>query len=284
MLQSIQFTKMHGLGNDFMVIDGIQQNITLTPEDIRILADRHRGIGFDQCLILEQSRDSACDFFYRIFNADGSEVGQCGNGARCIARFARLQGLTDKTTLTLATQTTQLRAMLHSDDTVTVDLGVPCFKPSDIPMNASKRQDVYRLSMQDDQTWPIHALSLGNPHAVSLVDDIRQAPVLSVGRLISEHSLFPRQCNAGFIQIISSHEINCRVYERGAGETQACGSGAAAAAVVARAFYNMESTIQVRLPGGNLTVTWEGRDAPVLLTGSATFVYTGALMPCASSS
>lgn len=277
----IQFTKMHGLGNDFMVIDAISQPITFSPTDIRAMADRHRGIGFDQCLILEKSMEPTSDFFYRIFNADGSEVGQCGNGARAIARFAQRQGLTNKTTLILSTQTTQLRATINTDDTVTVDLGTPRFDPVDIPLNVPKRQDVYELFTQDSQALAVHALSLGNPHAVRIVTDLILTPVALTGRCISEHVLFPERCNAGFMQIISPNAINLRVYERGAGETQACGSGAAAAAVVARAFYHLESTMQVHLPGGDLTVTWDGFGSPVFLKGPAEFVYTGVYMPCA---
>lgn len=276
----MQFTKMHGLGNDFIVIDGIRQDIILNAKIIKALANRHTGVGFDQCLILEKSSKPDCDFFYRIFNADGSEVGQCGNGARAIARFAYVQGLTKKKTLSLATQTTRLCATINQDDTVTVDLGIPQFEPQNIPLNIRKRQDTYQLPIQENHIFTVHALSLGNPHAVSIVPDLKQFPVASLGKQISEHPLFPMQCNAGFMQILSPNEINLRVYERGAGETQACGSGAAAAAVVARAFYQLEPTVLVHLPGGDLQVRWDERDRPVLLTGPAEFVYTGTIIPC----
>lgn len=260
---SLKFTKMHGLGNDFMVIDAINQTIQLTPADIQKLSCRHTGVGFDQCLLLEKSEQPHIDFFYRIFNADGSLVGQCGNGARCLARFIAHYGFSSKTRLNVATTTTELQLQLNPDHTVTVDMGVPIF------------------AAEDPNILPgltAHALTLGNPHVVIPVEATKTAPVDTLGPQIETHVLFPEHTNVGFLEIKSPSEVNLRVHERGAGETNACGSGAAAAVAAGRRFYDLADTVCVHLPGGDLTVTWSDMNGPIQLTGPAEFVYEGVMI------
>lgn len=273
----IQFTKMHGLGNDFIVLDGVNQTLDLTPKRIATWAKRNTGIGFDQCLVIEPSDKPNIDFFYRIFNADGNEVGQCGNGARCLALFAKHQGLTTKNNLTVATKTTSMQLQINADDSVTVDMGTPRLHPTDIPFLAELEQPEYLLEFTDGSAIPIHAVSVGNPHAVVVVTDLMSAPVSTLGLTISHHTRFPEQVNAGFMEIVDPSHIKLRVYERGCGETLACGSGAVAAAIVGRLFHNLTASIQVSLLGGNLTVDWANTDDSVKLTGPATFVYEGTL-------
>lgn len=275
---SIKFTKMHGLGNDFMVIDGINQKPDLSPEQIARLSQRNTGIGFDQCLVIESSDKNGIDFNYRIFNADGQEVGQCGNGARCLALFARRYGLTVKDNLTVATRTTQMNLQINKDHSVTVDMGLIKLTPADIPFIAPQQATEYDLELENGQSVLIHALSLGNPHAVLLVDHCDTAPVNQLGRQISLHQRFPQQTNTGFMQIINPHHIKLRVYERGCGETQACGSGAAAAAAIGRLYYHLAQSIKVSLPGGDLIINWPNLYEPITLTGPATFVYEGTLL------
>ena len=275
---SIRFTKMHGLGNDFIVIDAIHQSITLTPEHIASLAKRDTGVGFDQCLLIEASVEEGVDFFYRIYNADGTEVGQCGNGARCLARYAAHYGLTNKRTIRVATQTTRMTLCINLDDTVTVDMGKPLLHPSEIPLTSTQQQILYVLPLEDDLTCEVHAVSMGNPHAVSLVTNTETINVPSLGKRISEHTLFPLQANAGFMQIINPKRVRLRVYERGAAETQACGSGAAAAVAVGRLYHDLAETVIVEMLGGELFVHWPNTDGPLFLTGPATFVYEGTLM------
>lgn len=258
---------MHGLGNDFMVIDAINQSVQLNPTDIKHLSSRHTGIGFDQCLLLEKSSKPHIDFFYRIFNADGSAVGQCGNGARCLARFIQHYQFSSQTDLTVATTTTELKLHLNSDKTVTVDMGTPVWAP-------------------DPQLMPgliAHALTLGNPHVVTKVDDIHAAPVDTLGPHIETHILFPESTNVGFFEQITPSHIKLRVHERGAGETKACGSGAVAAAAVGRRFYDLDETIRVSLTGGDLIIDWPDMTGPLLMTGPATFVYEGTLLHALSS-
>ncbi|MFC3908639.1 diaminopimelate epimerase [Legionella dresdenensis] len=274
---NLRFTKMHGLGNDFIVIDAINQSVNLLPHEIAMLAQRNTGIGFDQCLMVESSNDPAVDFFYRIFNANGQEVGQCGNGARCLARFIQHQQLTDKDSITVATRTTVMKLTINGDDSVTVSFGLPKFHPVDIPMLAFQQAASYQLSLQDGTLHSIHAVNVGNPHAVSVVHDVAEAPVAALGQEISEHCNFPEQTNAGFMQIIDQNHIALRVYERGCGETQACGSGAVAAAIVGKLHYQLDSRIHVMLPGGELIIEWPDESSPVLLTGPASFVYDGVL-------
>lgn len=274
---TLRFTKMHGLGNDFMVIDAINQSVHLSQNDIITLADRHTGIGFDQCLLVEPAPDKSADFFYRIFNADGQEVGQCGNGARCLARFVFHYGLCRKKQITVATKTTRMQLQLNQDDTVTVEFGIPHLEPALIPMQASEQAEQYVLSLKNGLAQSLHAINVGNPHAVMVVNDVASAPVASLGREISEHPFFPQQCNAGFMQIQNSQHISLRVYERGCGETSACGSGAVAAAAIGHLFHQMSSRIQVSLPGGNLWVEWPDTNKTIYLTGPACFVYEGVL-------
>lgn len=274
---TIKFAKMHGLGNDFMVIDGINQKINLSPQQIMNLGSRHTGIGFDQCLLIESSKEVDIDFTYRIFNADGQEVGQCGNGARCLALFAKYYGLTVKNKLTVATKTTRMSLHINSNNTVSVEMGLPRLNPVDIPLLANDQQVNYLLELHDHRPVSIHAINVGNPHAVLLVEDVEQTAVDILGPQISLHHQFPEQCNAGFMQIIDSGHIKLRVYERGCGETQACGSGAVAAAAIGRLFHNLDERITVSLPGGNLIIDWPQPDSPITLTGPAVFVYEGQL-------
>lgn len=274
----IKFTKMHGLGNDFIVIDGVNQKIDLSPELICMLAQRHTGIGFDQLLLIEPSNRADIDFKYRIFNADGHEVGQCGNGARCLAAFAKQYGLTSKNRLTVATSTTQMQLQINTDNSIRVDMGIPRLAPQDIPLIAEHQAEAYTINLEDGETAIVHALSVGNPHAVLLVHDVEMAPVHSLGQQISHHTRFPEQVNVGFMQIISPRQIKLRVYERGCGETLACGSGAVAAAAIGRLYHQLEQQITVSLSGGDLTIDWPAFDKPITLTGPATFVYEGMIL------
>lgn len=275
---TIRFTKMHGLGNDFMMIDALNQQVDLQLNRIKALAQRNTGVGFDQCLLVEAPKKPGTDFYYRIFNADGSEVGQCGNGARCLARFVHHYGLTEKKSITVATISTQMRLQLNEDKTVSVDMGLPKLNPDDIPLKANGPEVLYQLPLNRGSNCQIHALSVGNPHAVILVDNLAEAPVATLGKQISEHVLFPEQSNAGFMQIIDSNHLRLRVYERGCGETQACGSGAVAAAAAGRLWHDMEEQITVNLPGGELRIDWPNLKDSIYLTGPATFVYEGVLM------
>ena len=280
---SLKFTKMNGLGNDFIVIDAINQQVQLTTQQIAKLADRHTGIGFDQCLLLEKSQSTDTDFFYRIFNANGQEVGQCGNGARCLMRFIHHQGLSRKKNITIATKTTRMKIELNADDSVTVHFEPPQWTPEKIPFNATIENDRYELPLSNGLTYLIHAVSVGNPHAVTTVDDIDTLDVQTIGQAISEHPLFPEQCNASFMQIINPNTIRLRVYDRGCGETAACGSAAIAASAVGRRFYGLSPRIHVALTGGELIVDWPTTDESIQLTGPATFVYEGTLFPCVLS-
>lgn len=274
----IKFTKMHGLGNDFMVIDGINQDISLKPEQIAQFAQRNTGVGFDQLLLVEQGLHQGIDFNYRIFNADGQEVGQCGNGARCLALFAKHYGLTFKKHITVATKTTLMNLHLNSDDTVSVDMGIPKLTPADVPFIAEQQTREYQLGLQNGETVMMHVLSVGNPHAVLLTEDVDTAPVHTVGQEISFHPRFPAQANVGFMQVINSQHIKLRVFERGCGETLACGSGAVAAAAIGRLYHQLDKQITVTLPGGELIVDWPQFDGPITLTGPAVFVYEGELL------
>jgi diaminopimelate epimerase len=275
---SIMFTKMHGLGNDFMVIDAVRQKIDLTQAQIIALGRRDTGVGFDQCLLIEPSHEDGIDFFYRIFNADGQEVGQCGNGARCLARFVQRYGLSSKRILHVATHTTKMQLHLNKDDSVTVDMGQPNLKPINIPLNTKQEAALYALPLANDETCKVHAISVGNPHAVMVVPNVATAAVLSLGKQISEHPLFPQQTNAGFMEIINPSHIRLRVYERGCGETRACGSGAVAAVAIGRLYHQLNEQVTVTLPGGDLLVDWKDTFGSLFLTGPAAFVYEGILM------
>lgn len=273
----LKFTKMHSLGNDFLVIDGINQKVSLGPEQIVTWADRHTGVGFDQCLVLEKSSDPDIDFNYKIYNADGSEVGQCGNGARCLAKFVLHYGLTAQKKLTIATKTTTFSLQIQ-DELIKVELSPAKFSPSEIPILYPSRQESYAIPLSPDLACYVHALSVGNPHAVFCVDNVESALVNELGKRLSEHALFPEQTNVGFMEIVDSASIKLRVYERGCGETQACGSGAVAAAVVARKYYNSSAQMCVSLPGGELIVHCPDPDGPIELIGPAEFVYEGTFL------
>ncbi len=270
----LRFTKMHGLGNDFVVIDGINQSVTLQPERIRRLADRHFGVGCDQVLLVEASDRAEADFRYRIFNADGGEVEQCGNGARCFARFVRNAGLTDQDDLHVVTAAGLLRLQIQADGQVAVDMGRPRLEPSDIPFFATERSQHYPIAA-DGIEMEIAVVSMGNPHAVLIVDDVDCAPVARLGPLLERHGRFPNRANVGFMQIIAPNRIRLRVFERGTGETLACGSGACAAVVAGRLQGLLWPNVQVQLPGGELTVHWAGEGESVTLIGSATTVFEG---------
>ena len=267
---------MHGLGNDFVVIDAIHQSVSLTPEQLRLLADRHLGIGFDQLLLVEAATSSTADFRYRIFNADGGEVGQCGNGARCFMQFAHEQGLSRKTTLQVETAGGPLLLTRAADGQITVDMGIPRLEPAEIPFIAPARDITYTLEASGVQL-EIAAISMGNPHAVLLVDAVDSAPVAELGPLIEGHPRFPERVNVGFMEIVDTDTIRLRVYERGAGETRACGSGACAAVVAGRLRELLSANVKVLLNGGELVVSWAGEGQPVLMTGPATTVYQGRI-------
>lgn len=272
----VQFSKMHGLGNDFMVVDNLTQNVFFSKEKIMQLADRNFGIGFDQLLLVEPPYDPDQDFHYRIFNADGSEVSQCGNGARCFARFVRMKGLINRNKVTVSTKNGKMVLYLENDGNVTVNMGRPKFAPNTIPMKANKQEATY-LVRAGDTTVMCGAVALGNPHCVTIVDDIDSAPVETLGPLIEQHERFPEGVNVGFMQIVSSKHIKLRVYERGAGETLACGSGACAAAVIGQLQGKLEKDVKVELPGGKLKIRWQGNDNVVKMTGAAEHVFDGSI-------
>jgi diaminopimelate epimerase len=273
---NLDFSKMHGLGNDFMVIDAINQAVELSTGQVQALADRHRGVGFDQLLLVEPAARPDVDFRYRIYNADGGEVGQCGNGARCFMRFVHDRGLTSRPELCVETQSGLLQLALEADGQVTVDMGEPRLAPADIPFDAMEFSQTYPLDVAGE-ILDITALSMGNPHAVLLVDSVEAAPVERLGPLIEGHPRFPQRVNAGFMQIIDPEHIRLRVYERGAGETLACGSGACAAMVAGRLRDQLAPRVNVSLTGGDLVVKWAGEGHPVYMTGPATQVYRGQI-------
>ncbi len=270
------FTKMHGLGNDFVVINGIDQSISLSPKQIKFIADRHFGIGCDQLLLVEKSEDKRADFRYRIFNANGEEVEQCGNGARCFAVFVRDEGLTDKTEIPVITKTGRIVLKVEENNQVTVNMGVPELQPENIPFLAKKQADSYTLDI-DGKAVTLSAVSMGNPHAVILVDDVENAPVAELGQKIQKDPSFPNSVNVGFMQIIDRNNIRLRVYERGVGETQACGTGACAAVVAGRIRKLLGEKVTVNLPGGNLSIHWAGGQNPVMMTGATASVFKGTI-------
>ena len=272
----LKFSKMHGLGNDFVVLDGVRQSLALTPEQLRYLADRHFGVGCDQILLVEPAVQPGVDFRYRIFNADGGEVEQCGNGARCFVRFVHDQGLTDKREIRVETMSGVIGPRLEADGLVTVDMGVPVFEPEKIPFVTPSAEMVQPLMVRDRDVM-ITAVSMGNPHAVQVVADVDEAPVAKDGPLIESHPRFPQRVNAGFMQILDRHAIRLRVYERGAGETLACGTGACAAAVTGVVRGLVDSPVRVETRGGDLSIAWAGVGSPVLMTGPAVTVFTGEI-------
>ncbi|APU75071.1 diaminopimelate epimerase [Vibrio parahaemolyticus] len=270
------FSKMHGLGNDFMVVDCITQNVFFSQDLIRRLADRHTGVGFDQLLVVEAPYDPETDFHYRIFNADGSEVEQCGNGARCFARFVRLKGLTNKYSISVSTKKGKMILDVEDDGEVTVNMGVPEFEPNKIPFKAKQKEKTY-IMRAGDKTLFCGAVSMGNPHVVTVVDDVDTADVDTLGPLLESHERFPERVNAGFMQVVSRDHIRLRVYERGAGETQACGSGACGAVAVGILQGLLDESVKVSLPGGELHISWQGPGKPLFMSGPATHVFDGQL-------
>jgi len=269
----LPFTKMHGLGNDFIVLNNLASKIHLTPEQIRLMADRHFGIGCDQILLLEPALNPTVDFGYRIFNNDGSESGQCGNGVRCLARFINYHKLSDKTTLTIATATSTMQVQLLANNNVQVNMGQPNFNPEALPM-LLPQQSEYEIII-NKQTLKFNALSMGNPHIVIRVENFNDAEIQTLGQLLNnEHPIFPEGVNVGFMQIIDRQRINLRVFERGAAETLACGSGACAAMVAAHQQGWADANVQINLPGGTLQLQWQPGN-PVLMTGPTRLVYDG---------
>ena len=272
----VSFTKMHGLGNDFVVIDTIAQPIKLTEEHVRFLADRRRGVGCDQVLLVGRPATAGPDFGYRIFNADGGEVEQCGNGVRCFARYVRDRQMTDKDEIVVETMAGIIRPRMAADGAVSVDMGRPRFEPRDIPFLAPAPAVDYSLRVRG-KLLTIGAVSMGNPHAVVRVEDVDTAPVTSLGPLIETHERFPRRVNAGFMEVVERAHIRLRVFERGVGETLACGTGACAAVCVGRTWSLLDETVAVDLPGGRLEVRWDGQDGVVWMTGPAEAVFEGEI-------
>ena len=270
----MKFTKMHGLGNDFVVVDAINQRIAITPKKIRFMANRHTGIGFDQLLVVEKTNQPNADFKYRIFNADGSEVGQCGNGARCFARFVRDKKLTDKDEIVVETKSGRLVLSFTDNDLITVNMGIPRHLPAEIPVISEQESRFYTVNVNGSEK-AFGAVSMGNPHAVLQVNDIKTAPVETIGAALESHKIFPERANIGFMQVLDKNAIKLRVYERGAGETQACGSGACAAVVIGIEQNLLNNTVRVELPGGDLNISWAGRGEPVFMTGAAVSVFEG---------
>ena len=272
----LKFTKMQGAGNDFVVLDGVSQRLALTPLQLRRLADRHFGVGCDQILLVEPARVAGTDFRYRIFNADGGEVEQCGNGARCFVRFVRERGLTAKSEIRVETAAGIIAPRMEADGAVTVNMGAPVFDAKRIPFLSDSDALVQSLPL-GDATIEISALSMGNPHAVQLVADVDAAPVAVQGPLIERHARFPARVNAGFMQVQDRSRIRLRVYERGTGETLACGTGACAAVVAGIRRGLLDACVHVSTRGGDLTIRWEGGDNPVWLTGPAVTVFEGEI-------
>ena len=273
----LRFTKMHGLGNDFVMLDLISQRASIHPGLIRQLADRKLGIGFDQLLTVTPPTRPDLDFRYTIYNADGSEAEQCGNGARCFLRFVRDQGLTTKSVIRLETNNGEIECRLEKDGNITVNMGKPVLQPQNIPFIADAPQIQYRLDMDCGEAVMLSAVSIGNPHAVLIVDSVEQAPVASLGSRIESHSRFPQRVNVGFMEVLNRHHIKLRVFERGVGETRACGTGACAAMVAGRLQGLLDEDVEVELAGGTLKVSWAGDDAPIMMTGPACRVYEGRL-------
>ena len=272
----LQFTKMEGAGNDFVVVNATQDPLVLNPAQIRRMADRHTGIGFDQLLVIEPPRTAGTDFYYRIYNGDGIEVSQCGNGARCFVRYVRDKALSNKDTIRVETISGIIEPRLESDGNVTVDMGPPRFDPAEIPMRDQQRERSYRVAVNDAQI-EIGAVSMGNPHAVQVVPDVEAAPVTTQGPLIEEHSAFPERVNAGYMQIVDRHTIRLRVWERGAGETLACGTGACAAVAIGIYWGLLDSPVCVHTRGGQLHIAWQGEGKSLLMSGPARTVFEGEI-------
>lgn len=272
----IKFTKMHGLGNDFVVIDAINQAINLTSEQVRFIANRRLGVGCDQLLMVETPITQEAEFRYRIFNADGGEVEQCGNGARCFARFVIEKGLTKNKNIPVETNSGLIVLALEENGDVTVNMGVPVFEPASLPFKADAVSTLYELETSKGEL-DISAVSMGNPHAVLEVENIEHAAVNILGPEIESHNRFPERVNVGFMQVISADSIKLRVFERGAGETQACGTGACAAVAAGRLLGKLAESVKVSLPGGELVIRWAGENEPLFMTGPATLVFEGRI-------
>ena len=272
----LRFTKMHGLGNDFVVIDATRAPVDLTPARVKAIADRHFGVGCDQLLVVEPAARPDVDFRYRIFNADGGEVEQCGNGARCFVRFVHDKGLTGKAEIRVETRSGVIAPRLRADGLVTVDMGVPELAPAKVPFVSDSDAVVQPLQVGGD-TVAITAVSMGNPHAVQVVADVDAAPVVEQGAAIERHERFPARVNSGFLQVVDTHTVRLRVFERGAGETLACGTGACAAVVAGIRLGWLDRQVDVQARGGLLTVEWADDDAHVLMTGPAETVYQGEI-------
>ena len=272
----LKFTKMHGAGNDFVVLDGVRQKIELSPVQLRLLADRHFGVGCDQILLVEKAQRAEADFRYRIFNADGGEVEQCGNGARCFVRFVHDHDLTPKREIVVETMGGLISPRLEDDGRVTVDMGAPIFDAALIPFEGGSGAASELLEVGDEAV-EISVLSMGNPHAVQVVEDVEHVPVEILGPLIEHHPRFPKRVNAGFMQVLDRQHIRLRVYERGSGETLSCGTGACAAVVAGIRLGLLDSPVGVATRGGQLTIGWDGEGAPVKMTGPAITVFEGEI-------
>ncbi len=274
--RTLRFTKMHGQGNDFVVIDGVRQAVTLSPDLVRALADRHRGIGCDQLLLVEKPASDRNDFRYRIFNADGGEVEQCGNGARCFARFVLDEGLTQKHEIRVETARGVIVPRIEPSGQVTVDMGPPRFDPKEIPFLVAQMQPTYEIRVAG---FPVElsVVSMGNPHAVQVVKDVDHAPVTEQGPVLERHPAFPQRVNAGYMQVVSRSHIRLRVWERGAGETLACGTGACAAVVAGVRLGLLDEEVRVTTRGGDLAIRWPGNGRPVMMTGDAVRVFDGEI-------
>lgn len=276
MNMDIAFTKMHGLGNDFVVIDAYTRPLHLSTQQIQALAHRHLGVGFDQLLMVERPITPEADFRYRIFNADGSEVEQCGNGARCFVKFVHQQQLTDKKTIAVETAGGLIFPSLQADGLVSVDMGIPVFTPNKIPFLASSEALRYQIQLPD-QRVEFSVVSMGNPHALIQVEDITLAKVNEIGSQLESHQQFPNRVNVGFMQVIDSHHLHLRVFERGAGETMACGTGACAAAVIGIRQGLLQNPVTVHMRGGDLQIAWAGEQQSVIMTGPAVSVFHGVI-------
>ena len=282
----LKFTKMHGAGNDFVVIDAINQQVTLGPEHYRLLGDRRFGVGADQILVVEPASAPDCDFRYRIFNQDGGEVEQCGNGSRAFVKYVTEKGLTTKSRIRVETMKGIIEPRIEADGSITVDMGAPRLVPADVPFDSA---GLAGSAEGEDTLWPlslkvqggknvfVSVVSMGNPHAVQVVDDVELAPVAETGPLIEQHARFPNKVNAGFMQVLTRHHVKLRVYERGAGETLACGTGACAAVVAGIRRGLLDSPVKVSARGGELSIAWEGGESPVMLSGPAVTVFEGEI-------
>ncbi|MGH1537698.1 MAG: diaminopimelate epimerase [Gammaproteobacteria bacterium] len=271
-----RFAKMHGLGNDFVVFDAVNQDVQLTSENVRRIADRKTGVGCDQILVIHPATDADVDFNYQIYNSNGDEVEQCGNGARCIGRFIALNGLTNKTSIKIKTISGVYQIYLRDDETVTVNMGAPIFEPEKIPFSASEQALSYKVDVDGEQV-DFGAVSMGNPHAVIQVKDINNAPIESLGPKLEKHSMFPNKANIGFMQVLNPQHIALRVFERHVGETSACGTGACAAVAVGQSQGLLDKNVTVDLPGGSLQIECENNAAPVMMTGPAQYSFEGSL-------